>query len=214
MSGFAGTGPVDVAATWVAAAVTLAVLAYLFGERRLFGLAQHLLAGLATGYLAVLAIREVLIPRLIEPLVDDPTGHLILWPAAALAVALAAGRWMPRPVVAVPVAMIVAGTAAFALGGAVAGTLLPQIADGVLPADAGPDTLVSGIIGLVITSLVLVAFLHGLPRGRLVGAAAGSGRWLLIGGIGGWLGFLLVSRLALFLDRLAFLLTDWLRVSG
>jgi hypothetical protein len=214
MSGFAGSGPVDVVATWVAAAVTLAVFAYLFGERRLFGLAQHLLAGLATGYLAVLAIREVLVPRLVEPLVNDPTGQLVLWPAAALAVALAAGRWMPRPVVAVPVAMIVAGTAAFALGGAVAGTLLPQIAAGVLPPDAAPNTLLGGLIGLVITSLVLVAFLHGLPRSRTVGAAAGLGRWLLIGGIGGWLGFLLVSRLALLVDRLSFLLTDWLRVSG
>jgi len=214
VSGFAGTGPADVAATWVAAAVTLAVFGYLFGERRLFGLAQHLLAGLATGYLAVLAIREVLIPRLVEPLVDDPTGHLLLWPAAALVAALAAARWMPRPVVAVPVAMIVAGTAAFALGGAVAGTLLPQIAGGVLPPNAGTGTLISGVIGLVITSLVLVAFLHGLPRGRLIGGAAGVGRWLLLGGIGGWLGFLLVSRLALLVDRIAFLLTDWLRVSG
>lgn len=213
MTGFAGTGPADVVATWVAAAVTLAVFAHLFGERRLFGIAQHLLAGLATGYLAVLAVREVLIPRLVEPLVADPAGQLVLWPAAALVVALAGARWMPRPVVAVPVAMIVAGTAAFALGGAVAGTLLPQIAAGILTPRSNPIELVGAVLGLAITGLVLVAFLHGLPRGRLLGGAAGIGRWLLLGGVGGWLGFLMVSRLGLLVDRITFLLADWLRVA-
>ena len=43
--------------------------------------------------------------------------------------------------------------------------------------------------------------------------AAGTGRWLLLGGIGGWLGFLLVSRLALLVDRLQFLLGDWLGIA-
>ena len=41
-------------------------------------------------------------------------------------------------------------------------------------------------------------------------AAAGAGRWLLIGGIGGWLGFLILSRLILLVDRIGFLLGDWL----
>jgi hypothetical protein len=62
----------------------------------------------------------------------------------------------------------------------------------------------------VITSLVLVGFLHGAPRGRIVGAAASTGRWLMLGGIGGWLGYLLFSRLVLLVDRVAFLVGDWL----
>lgn len=214
MTGFAGTGPADIVATWVAAAVTLAVLAYLFGERRLFRLAQHLLAGLATGYLALIAIREVLIPRLVEPLGTDPAANLLLWPAAALVAALIGARWLPRPVVAIPVAVLVAGTAAFALGGAVAGTLLPQLAASVIPADASLANLANAVVGLVITALVLLAFVHGVPRGRLLSGAAGVGRLLVLGGIGGWLGFLIVSRLALLVDRLSFLLTDWLRISG
>jgi hypothetical protein len=41
-------------------------------------------------------------------------------------------------------------------------------------------------------------------------AAVISGRWLLIGGLGAWLGFLVVSRLTLLVDRMAFLLVDWL----
>jgi hypothetical protein len=125
---------------------------------------------------------------------------------------MAGARWLARPVVAVPAAIMVAGIAAFALGGAVTGTLLPQMAGALLP--LGPaGSMVNGLIGLVITALVLVGFLHGVPRGRLMAGAAGTGRWLLLGGIGGWLGFLLVSRLTLLIDRLQFLLVDWLGIT-
>jgi hypothetical protein len=209
MSGFWGADLAGVAATWVAALVTMVVWSYLLGERRLFVVAQHLLAGLATGYLVLLAVREVLLPRLAEPLVRDPAGNILLLPALALVGAMAAARWLPRQVVALPVAFLVGGTAAFALGGAVAGTLLPQLASSVIrPGE--PGIVANGLVGLGITSLVLVGFLHGVPRSRMMGGAARVGRWLLLGGIGGWLGFLLVSRLALVVDRLTFLLGDWL----
>jgi hypothetical protein len=212
MSGFFDEGLAGVVATWVAALVTIGVWAYLIGERRFFRLAQNLLAGLATGYLTVLAVREVLLPRLIEPLITEPGGNLLLWPALVLVLAMAGAHWLPRPVVSVPVAVLVAGVAAFALGGAVAGTLVPQMAGSLLP--PGPAaSVVNGLIGLAITALVLVGFLHGVPRGRVLAGAAGTGRWLLLGGIGGWLGFLLVSRLTLLVDRLQFLLGDWLGIA-
>ncbi len=209
MNGFLGSDLAGVAATWVAALVTIGVWSYLLGERRVFRLAQHLLAGMATGYLVLIALREILLPRLLMPLANDPAGHLLLIPALALVVALAGGRWLPRAVAGLPVAILVGATAAFALGGAVSGTLLPQLAGSVL----GPGTPLNvgnGVIGLAITALVLLGFLHGIPGGRITGAAAGAGHWLLIGAIGGWLGFLVVSRLSLVVDRLSFLLTSWL----
>jgi hypothetical protein len=209
MSGFLGSDLAGVSATWAAALITIGVWSYLLGERRLFRLAQHLLAGLATGYLVLLAVREVLVPRVLEPLARDPAHNVLLLPALALVAAMAGARWLPRAVVALPVAVLVGGTAAFALGGAVAGTLLPQVAAAVAQPGAA-DTVANGLIGLGVTSLVLVGFLHGVPRSRLMGGAAGAGRWLLLGGVGGWLGFLLVSRLALLVDRVGFLLTDWL----
>jgi hypothetical protein len=81
-----------------------------------------------------------------------------------------------------------------------------------VPAGVGPAELAGSIASLVITVLVLLAFLHGSPRRRVVVGAAGAGRWLLLGGIGGWLGFLLVSRLSLLVDRVGFLLNGWLGI--
>lgn len=210
MSGFFASGLAGTFATWVAALVTIGVWAYLLGERRLFRIAQHSLAGLATGYLVLVSVREVLLPRLVDPLRNEPLDNLLLWPALALAIVMISARWLPRSLVTVPVAVLVAGTAAFALGGAVAGTILPQLGATLLRPGGGLSGLVNGLIGAVITMLVLFAFLQGTSRGRLAGGLGSTGRWLLIGGIGGWIGFLLVSRLSLLVDRVRFLLVDWL----
>ncbi|MBA2264581.1 MAG: hypothetical protein H0W10_07960 [Chloroflexi bacterium] len=68
----------------------------------------------------------------------------------------------------------------------------------------------AGAGAAVISGLVLIGFVHGAPRGRVLATAAGTGRWLMLAGLGGWLGYLIFSRLVLLVDRLAFLIGDWL----
>ena len=212
MSGFFGTETADLVATWVAAIVTLVVLGGLLGERRVFGWSQHLLAGLATGFLALLAITEVIAPRLLEPLLADPLGRLELWLGLALVGSAAAVPWLPRAVAAIPVSIAIGSLAAFALGGAVIGTVLPQLA-AAASVDGGTalETAV-GVGAAVVTALVLLAFLRGVPRGRAFDVVGSAGRWLLLAGIGGWLGYLVLSRLVLLSDRIGFLMGDWLGV--
>lgn len=197
-------------ATWVAAIATLLTWSILVGARRPFAWTQRLLAGMLTGYLALLAIREVLVPRLFVPLADDPSGHPLLLLGLVLTGMLVAGRWMPRWVGAVPVAILVGATAAFALGGAMVGTVLPQLT-GLLPGpNSGPAVLAGAVAAVAIASLVLLAFLHGRSQGRVLGALGATGRWVILGGVGAWLGYLVLSRLVLLSDRLAFLAGDWL----
>jgi len=210
VNGLFGTETIDQVATWVAALATLVVLGGLFGERRLFAWSQHLLAGLATGYLGLLAITEVIVPRLAEPLAADPGGRPDLVLGIGLVAVTAATPWIPRIVGAVPLSIAIGALAAFALGGAVVGTLLPQLAAAVARPESGVAATLAGAGATVVTGLVLIGFLHGTPRGRSLTVAASTGRWLLLAGIGGWLGYLLLSRLVLLIDRLAFLLGDWL----
>ncbi len=213
MSGFpAGDGAWETAATWVAAAATIVVLGGLLGERRAFGWTQHLLAGLTTGFLALLAITEVVVPRLVEPLVADPTGRPELW-LGLVVVAVAAGTpWLPRPIAGIPIGITIAALAAFAFGGAIIGTLLPQVASTIALRE--PTLLETGLAAAaaVVTVFVVLSFLHGTPRGQIGGAAARIGRWFLLAGLGGWLGYLILSRLVLLVDRIGFLLGDWLGI--
>ncbi len=212
MNGLLGATPADQVATWVAAIATLVVLGGLVGERRLFGWSQHLLAGLATGFLALLAITEVIVPRVLAPLIADPGGRGELWLAIGL-VALAAGApWLPRAVAAVPVSIAIGAVAAFALGGAIVGTLLPQLAASIARPEPTPLATLAGAGAAAMSGLVLIGFVHGTPRGRVVTAAASTGRWLMLAGLGGWLGYLLFSRLVLLVDRVAFLVNDWLGI--
>lgn len=200
----------DGLATLVAAAVTIVVLGGLLGERRVFGWTQHLFAGLLAGYLVLLAISEVIVPRVVAPLAADPFGRLELWLGFGLVATAAAAPWAPRIAAAVPVSITIGALAAFALGGALVGTLLPQVAATVVGRGGTAGGTLAALASAVITVLVLVGFLRGAPRGRLTAAASRAGRWLMLGGIGGWLGYLLYSRLVLLLDRLAFLVGDWL----
>jgi hypothetical protein len=210
VSGFFGTSTAELVATWVAAIATLVVLGSVLGERRLFAWSQHLLAGLATGFLALIAIADVIGPRLVEPLVADPSGRPELWLGLALVAVTAAVPWLPRPIAVVPASLAIGTLAAFALGGAVIGTLLPQLDASFVRPDRSLAATVGGAVAAVITGLVLIGFLHGMPRARLLASAGATGRWLLLVGVGGWLGFLLLSRLILLVDRIGFLLGDWL----
>ncbi|HEX7196057.1 MAG TPA: hypothetical protein VF364_04385 [Candidatus Limnocylindria bacterium] len=212
MSGFFGTSTADVVATWVAAIATLVVLASLLGERRVFGWSQHLLAGLATGFLALIAITDVIGPRLLQPIAADPGGRPELWLGVALTATAAGAPWLPKRLSVIPTSIAIGALAAFALGGAVVGTLLPQVDASIVRPGTSTAATVVGALAAVVTGLVLIGFLHGMPRGRLLSGAAGVGRWLLIAGIGGWLGFLILSRLVLLVDRIGFLLGDWLGV--
>ena len=212
MTGLFEAIPGDAVATWVAALATLVVLGALVGERRAFGWSQHLFAGLATGFLALLAVREVLVPRLVLPLAADPGNRVDLWVGLGL-VGLAAGApWLPRSVTALPTSIALGALGAFALGGAIVGTVLPQLGTAIAtPGDGGLATA-AAVGSAAISALVLASFLHGAPRGRLLTSASSVGRWLLVAGLGGWLGYLLLSRLVLLLARIGFLLGDWIGI--
>jgi len=211
VNGLFPDGPAGTAATWVGAMATIVVFARMVGERRLSALAQHLLAGLATGYLALLVLHEVIVPRLLVPLADAPAARPELWIGLGVVALTVGSAWLPRRVAAMPMGLLVGSLAAFALGGAVIGTILPQLGAGIVTAGDGP-AVANRLLALAITVVVMVGFIHGMPRGRALDGTATAGRWLLIGGIGAWLGFLLVTRLALLLDRLAFLAFDWIGI--
>jgi hypothetical protein len=210
VSGFFGTTQGDQIAMWVAAVATIVVLGGLVGERRVFGWSQHLLAGLATGFLALLAITEVIVPRIVSPVLADPTGRPELWLGLLLVAAAAAVPFLPRVVAGVPLSITIGTLAAFGLGGAVVGTLLPQLAATVVGRGPSVTETVVGVAAAGVSGLVLIGFVHGTPRGRLLTLAASSGRWLMLAGLGGWLGYLLFSRLVLLVDRVGFLVGDWL----
>jgi hypothetical protein len=104
--------------------------------------------------------------------------------------------------------------AALALGGALVGTLVPQLLDTARPAGADPLSLVGAALLVLGVVLTLCYFYFTVPResppGRLVAIGAAAGRWLLMVAFGFFLAGGLITYLTALNGRLEFLV-NWLR---
>jgi hypothetical protein len=104
---------------------TVLVLTYALGDNPFFRLAIHIFIGTAAGYAAAVALKGVLLPKLSGM---DPTQRIIAisW-IALLALKLFGSSPRISRIGNLASAMMVGVGAAVAVGGAVQGTLIPQI---------------------------------------------------------------------------------------
>ena len=113
--------------TWtiVSFILTLCVFSYLFGDNPLFRLATGILIGVSAGFFAVIIIYQVLLPRLVVPLLQGSFSALI----ALFLSGLLLTKLSPRlsRLGNLSMAYLVGAGAAIAIGGAVLGTLFTQV---------------------------------------------------------------------------------------
>lgn len=167
----AGLALPDVIGAVVGFILTLAVFTYVIGDNVLFRLSIHLFIGAAAGYAAVIAITSVIWPQLVLPLLTGtPTERLfalvplVLSISLILKVAPSVAR-LGNPAMAYLVGVGVAA----AIGGAVMGTIFPQVAASTnlfdlsaLQEDSGwVWAVLKGSIVLVGTITTLVYFHYG-----------------------------------------------------
>jgi hypothetical protein len=203
----------DVIGGGLAAVLTVMIFSYLLGANPLYRLAQHLFVGISIGYAGVVLLTTVLLPRLGQ-VASDPVGSGVRVGVPMLLGLLFLGR-LARPnfPLATPALLVVtAVAAALALGGALAGTLVPQMAATMLslnPAQVGVFGALNNAIIVLGVLVSLYYFSFGVrPDGRRgpVGAlVAGAGRWLILATLGVVLGTLTVSFVAALIDRVRFL---------
>ena len=166
----------DLIASFVASVLTIMVLSYLIGDNPLFKLAMHLLIGVAAGYVGAVAVHNVLIPGLIEPILEaglpglaDPQlivtviVPLILVVLLFLKVAPSTARYGTISMV-----LLVGVGAAVIVGGAITGTLIPLTLNSMqtlnpsavnqLTGESGIEPLLNVIIVLIGTLTTLFYF--------------------------------------------------------
>ena len=166
----------DLIASFVASVLTIMVLSYLIGDNPLFKLVMHLLIGVAAGYVGAVAVHNVLIPGLIEPILEaglpglaDPQlivtviVPLILVVLLFLKVAPSTARYGT-----VSMVLLVGVGAAVIVGGAITGTLIPLTLDSMdtlnpsavnqLTGESGIERLLNVIIVLIGTLTTLFYF--------------------------------------------------------
>lgn len=114
----------DIIWTLVGFVITLLIFSYILGDNPLFRIATYIFVGVSAAYVALLVIYQVLIPRVVEPLL---AGSLLLIIPLILGLLMVA-KLFPRfsGVGSLSMGYLVGAAAAVAVGGALFGTLLGQ----------------------------------------------------------------------------------------
>ena len=119
----------DLIAGFVAFLFTLLVFSYLIGDNPLFRIAIYIFVGVSAGYVASVAWRQVIWADLLFPLINGPFAQKALLVVPLILSALLLLKVSPRLTqLGMPtMALLVGVSAAVAIGGAVTGTIFPQI---------------------------------------------------------------------------------------
>jgi hypothetical protein len=206
----------------VAALLTLMVFSYLIGANPLWRIAQSLLVGVSVGYVSLVILTQVLAPqvaRVIQPPAQATAADTLL---AAVPVAFGLlillriafpGAWPGS----FGLTLVVVVGASLALGGALAGALVPQVLDTMRVLDfnkldaAGIAAIVGNIVLVVGVVCALAYFAFGArangTRLSPVREMSVVGRWVLVIAFGAILGSLATTFYTALIDRLGFLVS-------
>ena len=221
---------------WVAAALTLMVMSFLWRDNPCYKFAEHLFVGVSAGYWMVLGFWTTLWPNAIvklvpaaarvtdpgarlpaqEPLVIIPVllGVIMLlrlWPRLAWL-----ARWPTAFAVGTTLGYNLLRTLRSDLVEQVRATILPGLlvtgATGATGATGGVDWAATLDQWLFVagTASCLVYFTFTRRGDGVRGAVAHAGLYLLMVAFGASFAYAVMSRVALLVSRLQFLLGDWL----
>ncbi len=201
----------DVLGQWTAFALTLVIFSYLIKDNFLYRLAVHVLIGVAAGYALLVVYKSIIEKMLLLPLIQDPRAN------AGLLVPLALGfflltKLLPRAgwVGNLSLAFLFGVGAALAIGGAVTGTLKPQVQASILslnPAHTGFGKALDNLIVFTGTiSALFYFYFTGTRRRKFLRAWASLGQAFIMIALGALFATGFVTFLTILISRLKFLL--------
>ncbi len=214
----------DLIWTIVSFAITLLVFFYLFGDNPLFRIVAYIFVGVTAGYVAVIMIFQVILPRLVLPLVVGSTSERLVSLVPLVLSVLLLAKLSPRIARLGNVSMgyLVGAGAAVILGGAILGTLISQgiatvnLFDFKAAAALGRNPLgllLESILVLIGTLSTLIYFQFGARsrgdqppgRGSFVESMAGIGQIFIAITLGALFAGVYFAALTALIDRLNFI---------
>lgn len=191
--------------TTITALLTLAIYTILVGDNPIYKFAEHLLLGLSIGYSLVVTVKSILVPQAIAPLGEGQWAALIpviLGSAMFLRVHPRLAPWSQ-----IPLALLIGAGAGAAIPAMMQARVLKQTAATI----SGSGT-VDGVIILLGVLVTLMYFVFTRRHTGAWGRAAVAGRYFMMIFFGATFAYTVMSRMALLIGRLEFLLSDWLGV--
>lgn len=211
--------------------LTLMIYSYLLGDNPLYRLAIHILVGVGVGYATVVVAHGVIFPHLVKPLSRSlegdplPTSTIVL-PLLWVLVVLLLFKLFPRtaPLGNLTMGFVMGVGTAVAVGGAVLGTIIPQISTTAVSLLPGSAPIIlpgsSGIANAVAVAVVILGTITSLlyfhfnanpisedevVRPTWIRVSARIGQGFLMIAFGSLYAGALIASLSLLTERMQFL---------
>ena len=193
------TMSLDLITGFISLIFTLLIFSYLIGDNPLFRIAVYLFVGVSAGYVAAIAVWQVIVPRLVYPILFGSINEKIF-----AAIPLLGGLFILMKVSSrlagaarMTMAFLVGAGAAVTIAGAVAGTLIPQMNATINIFDlkaaaanniSGMEAAGNGVI-IILGTILTLAYFHFGAKPK----ADGSMRRLGLIEIAAWLGRIFIG---------------------
>ena len=222
-----GLASSDMVGGIIAFLLTLAILSYALGDNFLFRLAIHLFIGAAAGFVLAAAFYSVIWPLLLRPLlVGSVEERLLALIPLFLAVLLSTKAFPKSASVGTPVMAFMVGVGAATItGGAMTGTLFPQVQavaglfDPQVINQSGSRAgvvLINSVLILVGVTSGLASFQFGQPVSmrpffqKIWNLISSTGRIFIAIAFGGIFAGIFVASLTALVERINFIV-DFIR---
>lgn len=206
---------------WVAAFLTLCIYSFLYRDNPLYRFAEHLFVGISVGYGIVLSFHQGFIPLAWNPIWAAVTGESLsgFWKLVPIAIGLLFfARLSPKDtwLIRYPIAILIGFGAGIAIPNVLRANIFEQTRGTVEPfaaINAGTLTpweifgAVLMVIGVIST---LTYFFFSVEHRGPVKWVSKVGIAFLMMGFGSAFGNTVMGRVALLIQRVDFLINDWL----
>jgi len=207
---------------WIGAIGTLALFSLIYRENRVYRIFEHLFIGLAAGYLIKTTWSDVLKPQWWDPMTKEgqwPWMFVLFLGLLLFTLYSKKLSWMSRVSLG-----ILIGLVAGQIFQATASEYIPLIQmtfkpiyHPPIPAGSGLTTLgitLSNVVFIAIVICVLSYFFFSFEqKNRVVAGSARAGRLMMMVAFGAIFGSTVMARMALLIDRVWFLMHDWLHIA-
>ncbi|RKU28663.1 hypothetical protein C6497_07840 [Candidatus Poribacteria bacterium] len=224
----------DLIGIWVAAFLTLCIYSFLYRDNPLYRFAEHLFVGISVGYGIVLSIHQGFLPLAWKPFWEaitfkDPSGLWVIIPIAFGLLFFA--RLSPKHtwLIRYPIAVLIGYGSGIAIPNVLRANIFEQTRGTLQPFGKMTETIAANgdtipalstfeifgailmVIGVICT---LTYFFFSVEhRGPIKGLSKVGIAFLMIG-FGSAFGNTVMGRVALLIQRVDFLMFDWIASFG
>jgi len=200
--------------TTVAAFLTLCIFSFLYKDNPFYKFAEHLVVGVSAGYWVAILYINVVIPNIWEKLVVGKWWYLIPTLLGLLMWTRLVKRW--TWISRYPLAFYLGIATGVAIPLEMQAKIIEQLFGTVRSFAAlhGPNIGFAVVANTVIVGAGIVAglvyFFFSKEHKGITGGISRVGIWTLMIGFGASFGFTVMARISLLIERIQFLIDEWL----